>query len=176
VSVLGRYLGREVARSKRLSESATGLCALAEAACTRRSGRVKRTASEPSRVTQEPPLAAPRPANPPPPPRRARRREAHFPIGTLTIGGELWSVAHGTLDVYQPADRDPTDAQWEVLFAPTTRDAAALRLNGEYELEIETRDGRFFKGRAFLQHNAGPVWTLLDTGAPLDGLWPEDLV
>ena len=105
---------------------------------------------------------------------RSRLREAHFGIATLHIDTELWST-HGTLDVYQRGvDIDVSTAQWEITFFPEV-DGAALLRNLEYAIAAETTTGRRFVGRAVLEHNVGTMWTLLDSGTPLDGLCVADL-
>jgi hypothetical protein len=108
--------------------------------------------------------------------RRTRRPEAHFSIEVLHIQGHLWPARAGTLDVYQPhASDDVQDAQWELHFAPQGTNNPTLKRDAEYTVEVETPGGRHFDGCAFLQHNAGAIWSFLDTGHPLGGLRPGDL-
>jgi hypothetical protein len=117
------------------------------------------------------------PSTPEPQPskRRCRRREAHFAVEALHIEGHRWPVAHATLDVYQKRDDDDVQAaQWELHFAPQGIHPR-LKLDAEYTVEVETPGGRHFDGCAFLQHNAGAIWSFLDTGRPLAGLRSDDL-
>jgi hypothetical protein len=106
---------------------------------------------------------------------RKRTLEAHFAVAALAVDGDPWPVRYAGLDVYHhgPDFDDASVATWEV---QCTMGAGALQLEvrHEYSLEITTRDGRRFAGRAFTQHASSEVCTLLDVGEPLDGLEPTD--
>ncbi|HZP27487.1 MAG TPA: hypothetical protein VFC99_00930 [Acidimicrobiia bacterium] len=112
---------------------------------------------------------------PPQPRSRRRTREAHFAVASLVVDGQHWPVRYASLDIYHhgPDFDDATAATWEVQ-CTSSPDADRLDVGREYDVEVETRTGRCFAGRAFAQHASTEICTLLDTGTPLAGLRAAD--